>query len=143
MPTTEGSRSGQRMRHTMYGRLLATEVIALLRLRVMQQEPRLTSLVYLLISGVAVLTTTPILQMSWSPPTEARPTSRTIYFERGGLPTLLTLKWMWLSAVLTELIWQYAIWFPAGWPSLAIAPSLPGISRIDGLIIPWAVPSPY
>ena len=76
----------------MYGRLLATEVIALLGLRLMQQEPRLTSLVYLLISGVAVLTTTPIRQMSWSPPTEARPTSRTIYFERGGLPTLLTLK---------------------------------------------------
>jgi hypothetical protein len=98
----------------MYGRLLATEVIALLGLRLMQQEPRLTSLVYLLISGVAVLTTTPILQMSWSPPTEARPTSRTIYFERGGLPTLLTLKWMWLSAVLTEVIWQYAIWFRPG-----------------------------
>ena len=98
----------------MYGRLLATEVIALLGLRLMQQEPRLTSLVYLLISGVAVLTTTPILQMSWSSPTEARPTSRTIYFERGGLPTLLTLKWMWLSAVLTEAIWQYAIWFRPG-----------------------------
>ena len=48
----------------MYGRLLATEVIAILGLRLMQQEPRLTSLVYLLISGVAVLTTTPILQMS-------------------------------------------------------------------------------
>ena len=102
------------MRQTIYGRLLATEVIALLGLRLMQQEPRLTSLVYLLISGVAVLTTTPILQMSWSSPTEARPTSRTIYFERGGLPTLLTLKWMWLSAVLTEAIWQYAIWFRPG-----------------------------
>ena len=89
----------------MYVRLLATEVIALLGLRLMQQEPRLTSLVYLLISGVAVLTTTPIPQMSWFPPTEARPTSRTTYVERGGLPSLLILKVIWINDVLTEVIW--------------------------------------
>jgi len=64
-------------RHALYRTLLAVEVMALVGLRGLQQAPRLVSVVYLVISAVAVLRDSPLLRQNRLDPsaTQAMPSA--------------------------------------------------------------------
>lgn len=105
-------------RHAFFRSLLAVEVVALVGLRGLQQAPRLVSVVYLVISAVAVLRDSPLLPQNRLDPTatQAMPSA----FGRRVQRVLLRrqrLVIFWFVALAVELLWQTTLEFN---PSLAV-----------------------
>lgn len=104
-------------RHRFYRDLLIVEVLALISLRPLQHAPQLVSLVYLLISGVAVLMDSPLLPRNRLTPdlgASAIPARQHPQLQR----VLQRRRWLkngWLMAAGVELLWQ---------TSLLLAPAL-------------------
>lgn len=104
-------------RHRFYRDLLIVEVLALISLRPLQHAPQLVSLVYLLISGVAVLMDSPLLPRNRLTPdlgASAIPARQHPQLQR----VLQRRRWLkngWLLAAGVELLWQ---------TSLLLAPAL-------------------
>lgn len=99
-------------RHSLYRGLLAVEVIALLGLRGLQEAPRLVSVVYLLISGVAVILDSPLLPKNRLNLKPAATTSAALHLVRRSQQVLvqrLQLAILWLLALAVEVIWQAAL----------------------------------
>jgi hypothetical protein len=105
-------------RHAFYRTLLAVEVVALVGLRGLQQAPRLVSVVYLVISAVAVLRDSPLLPQNRLDPsaTQAMPSSLGRRVQR-VLLRRQRLVIFWLVALAVELLWQAALEIN---PSLAV-----------------------
>lgn len=97
-------------RHAFYRTLLAVEVMALVGLRGLQQAPRLVSVVYLVISAVAVLRDSPLLRQNRLDPsaTQAMPSALGRRVQR---VLLGRQRWVsfWIVALAVELIWQAAL----------------------------------
>jgi hypothetical protein len=105
-------------RHTLYKTILAVEVMALVGLRGLQQAPRLVSVVYLVISAVAVLTDSPLLRQNRLDPsaTQAMPSALGRRVQR-VLQLRQRLVSFWIVALAVELLWQAALEIN---PSLAV-----------------------
>lgn len=105
-------------RHAYYRALLALEVLVLIGLRGLQAAPRLVSVIYLLISGLAVLLDSPLLPRNRleAPPSDSLPARLTQDVERVLLQRR-KLAWYWLLAVILEGCWQAALQFN---PTLAL-----------------------
>jgi hypothetical protein len=86
-------------RHAYYRGLLALEVLVLIGLRGLQAAPRLVSVIYLLISGLAVLLDSPLLPRNRleAPPSDSLPARLTQGVERILLQRR-KLAWYWLLA---------------------------------------------
>ena len=104
-------------RHASYRGLLAVEVLALVGLRGLEQAPRLVSLVYLVIAGVAVLLDSPLLPQNRLERSvgESIPLQLKRRLQRALLRRQL-VGFAWILALLIELIWQTALVFE---PALA------------------------
>lgn len=101
-------------RHAYYRALLALEVLVLIGLRGLQAAPRLVSVIYLLISGMAVLLDSPLLPRNRleAPPSGSFPARlEQILLQRRKL------AWYWLLAAVLEGCWQAALQFK---PALAL-----------------------
>lgn len=99
-------------RHALYRWLLAVEVIALLGLRGLQEMPRLVSLVYLVISGVAVLLDSPLLprnRLNLSPAATASAAPNLARRVQKVLARRTQVVIVWLLALAVEVIWQAAL----------------------------------
>jgi hypothetical protein len=97
-------------RHAFYRGLLAVQVLALVGLRLLEQAPRLVSVLYLVISGVGVLLDSPLLPHNRLPATPTESMSRAL--ERRVQKVLLRRKRLviyWILALGMELIWQAAL----------------------------------
>jgi hypothetical protein len=105
-------------RHTLYRTMLAVEVIALVGLRGLQQAPRLVSVVYLVISAVAVLTDSPLLRQNRLDPSDmqAMPSALGQRVQRVLLRRQRLVNF-WIVALAVELLWQAALEFN---PRLAV-----------------------
>lgn len=105
-------------RHALYRTILAVEVMALVGLRGLQQAPRLVSVVYLVISAVAVLTDSPLLRQNRLDPsvTQAMPSALGQRVQR-VLLRRQRLVIFWVVALAVELLWQAALEIN---PSLAV-----------------------
>jgi hypothetical protein len=105
-------------RHAFYRGLLAVEVLALVGLRGLEQAPRLVSVVYLVIAGVAVLLDSPLLPQHRLEPSlgESIPQQLKRRLRKALLRRQL-VGFAWLLALLIEVIWQMALVFD---PALAI-----------------------
>jgi hypothetical protein len=105
-------------RHASYRGLLAVEVLALVGLRGLEQAPRLVSLVYLVIAGVAVLLDSPLLPQNRLERSvgESIPLQLKRRLQRALLRRQL-VGFAWILALLIEVIWQTALVFE---PALAI-----------------------
>jgi hypothetical protein len=99
-------------RHALYRGLLAVEVMALVGLRGLQQAPRLVSVVYLVISAVAVLTDSPLLRKNRLDPsaTQAMPSALGRRVQRVLLRRQRLVSF-WIVALAVELLWQAALEF--------------------------------
>ena len=85
-------------------------MLALVGLRLLEQAPRLVSVLYLVISGVGVLLDSPLLPHNRLPPTPTESMSRAL--ERRVQKVLLRRKRLvvyWILALGMELIWQVAL----------------------------------
>ena len=104
-------------RHASYRGLLAVEVLALVGLRGLEQAPRLVSLVYLVIAGVAVLLDSPLLPQNRLERSvgESIPLQLKRRLQRALLRRQL-VGFAWILALLIEVIWQTALVFD---PALA------------------------
>jgi hypothetical protein len=104
-------------RHASYRGLLAVEVLALVGLRGLEQAPRLVSLVYLVIAGVAVLLDSPLLPQNRLERSvgESIPLQLKRRLQRALLRRQL-VGFAWILALLIEVIWQTALVFE---PALA------------------------
>jgi hypothetical protein len=99
-------------RHSLYRWLLAVEVIALVGLRGLQEAPRLVSLVYLVISGVAVILDSPLLRknrINW-----LAAASESVHLQQMHRVQQMRLRRshlviVWLLALVMEVIWQAAL----------------------------------
>ena len=102
-------------RHTLYRTMLAVEVMALVGLRGLQQAPRLVSVVYLVISAVAVLTDSPLLRKNRLDPsaTQAMPSALGRRVQRVLLRRQRLVSF-WIVALAVELLWQAALEFNPG-----------------------------
>lgn len=97
-------------RHAVYRTLLAVEVMALVGLRGLQQAPRLVSVVYLVISAVAVLRDSPLLPKNrldasatqWLPSGLGQRVQRVLLRRQ-------RLMLLWIVALAVELLWQTAL----------------------------------
>jgi hypothetical protein len=97
-------------RHAYYRTLLAVEVLALVGLRGLQQAPRLVSLVYVAISGVAVLLDSPLLRQNRIEPSEEESIPRQLQRRvRRAFLRRRVVAIAWLLALGIELIWQAAL----------------------------------
>lgn len=99
-------------RHSLYKGLLAVEVIALVGLRGLQEAPRLVSLVYLVISGVAVILDSPLLprnRLNLKPSATPSAPANLVRRVRKVLARRLQLVVGWLLALAVEVIWQAAL----------------------------------
>jgi hypothetical protein len=97
-------------RHAFYRGLLAVQVLALVGLRLLEQAPRLVSVLYLVISGVGVLLDSPLLPHNRLPPTPTESMPRAL--GRRIQKVLLRRKRLviyWILALGMELIWQAAL----------------------------------
>ena len=105
-------------RHALYRTMLAVEVMALVGLRGLQEAPRLVSVVYLVISAVAVLTDSPLLRKNRLDPaaTQAMPSALGQRVQR-VLLRRQRLVIFWTVALAVELLWQVALEFN---PRLAV-----------------------
>jgi hypothetical protein len=105
-------------RHALYRTMLAVEVMALVGLRGLQQAPRLVSVVYLVISAVAVLTDSPLLRKNRLDPsaTQAMPSALGRRVQRVLLRRQRLVSF-WIVALAVELLWQAALEFN---PRLAV-----------------------
>ena len=104
-------------RHASYRGLLAVEVLALVGLRGLEQAPRLVSLVYLVIAGVAVLLDSPLLPQNRLERSVGE--SIPLQLNRRLQKALLrrqVVGFAWILALLIEVIWQTALVFD---PALA------------------------
>lgn len=99
-------------RHAFYRTLLAVEVLALVGLRGLQQAPRLVSLIYLVISAVAVLRDSPLLPKNRLDPTatQSMPSGLGRRVQR-VLLRRQRLVIFWIAALVVELLWQTALEF--------------------------------
>ena len=105
-------------RHALYRTILAVEVVALVGLRGLQQAPRLVSLVYLVISAVAVLTDSPLLRQHRLDPSAMQAvTSALGQRVQRVLLRRQRLVRFWIVALAVELLWQAALEIN---PSLAV-----------------------
>jgi len=105
-------------RHAFYRGLLAVEVVALVGLRGLQQAPRLVSVVYLVISAVAVLTDSPLLRQHRLDPSAMQAvTSALGQRVQRVLLRRQRLVSFWIVALAVELLWQAALEIN---PSLAV-----------------------
>jgi len=97
-------------RHALYRTILAVEVMALVGLRGLQQAPRLVSVVYLVISAVAVLTDSPLLRKNRLDPsaTQAMPSALGRRVQRVLLRRQRVVSF-WIVALAVELLWQVAL----------------------------------
>ena len=104
-------------RHASYRGLLAVEVLALVGLRGLEQAPRLVSLVYLVIAGVAVLLDSPLLPQNRLERSvgESIPLQLKRRLQRALLRRQL-VGFAWILALLIEVIWQMVLEFE---PALA------------------------
>lgn len=106
-----------RQRHALYRGLLAVEVIALLGLSGLQNVPRLVSVLYLVISGVAVLLDSPLLPQNRlrlrASDGQSAPLSL-VRRVKAVLRRRLQLTILWLMALVMEGIWQGALVFSPG-----------------------------
>jgi hypothetical protein len=99
-------------RHALYRWLLGVEVIALVGLRGLQEAPRLVSLVYLVISGVAVILDSPLLRknrINW-----LAAVSESVHLQQMRRVQQMRLRRsqlviVWLLALVMEVIWQAAL----------------------------------
>lgn len=99
-------------RHSLYRGLLAVEVIALVGLRGLQEAPRLVSLVYLVISGVAVILDSPLLpqnRLNLKPAARASAPPILVRRVQNVLARRIQLVVGWLLALAVEVIWQAAL----------------------------------
>jgi len=104
-------------RHAYYRALLAVEVIALVSLRALQNAPRLVSVVYLMIVGMAVLLDSPLLPRNrLRPEMSERIPSKLLPRLKIALMRRQVLLVGWVLALLIEVGWQAALVFK---PSLA------------------------
>jgi hypothetical protein len=99
-------------RHALYRGLLAVELAALVGLRGLQEAPRLVSVVYLVISAVAVLTDSPLLHKNRLDisATQAMPSALRLRVKR-MLVRRRRLVSFWIVALAVELLWQAALEF--------------------------------
>ena len=105
-------------RHAYYRALLAVEVIALVSLRALQNAPRLVSVVYLMIMGMAVLLDSPLLPRNrLRPEMSERIPSKLLPRLKIALMRRQLLLVVWVVALLIEVGWQAALVFK---PSLAV-----------------------
>ena len=97
-------------RHAFYRGLLAVEVLALVGLRGLEQAPRLVSVVYLAIAGVAVLLDSPLLPQNRLKRSvgESIPQQLKLRLQRALLRRQL-VGFAWILALLIEVIWQTAL----------------------------------
>lgn len=97
-------------RHASYRGLLAVEVLALVGLRGLEQAPRLVSLVYLVIAGVAVLLDSPLLPQNRLERSvgESIPLQLKLRLQKALLRRQL-VGFAWILALLIEVIWQTAL----------------------------------
>lgn len=94
-------------RHAYYRGLLAVEVLALLGLRWLEQAPRLVSVVYLLIPGMAVVLASPLLPGNrLRPSTKETFTSKQLHRIERALVRRKLIVMLWLLALLIEISWQ-------------------------------------
>ncbi|MCP9940890.1 hypothetical protein KBY70_00525 [Cyanobium sp. ATX 6E8] len=105
-------------RHALYRGLLAVEVVALVGLRGLQQAPRLVSVMYLVISAVAVLMDSPLLRQNRLDPSavQAMPSALGQRVQRVLLGRQHQMIF-WIVALAVELLWQAALMLN---PSLAV-----------------------
>lgn len=99
-------------RHSLYRGLLAVEVIALVGLRGLQEAPRLVSVMYLVISGVAVILDSPLLprnRLNLKPAATPSAPANLVRQVQTVLARRLQLVVGWLLALAVEVIWQTAL----------------------------------
>ena len=99
-------------RHSLYRGLLAVEVIALVGLRGLQEAPRLVSVVYLVISGVAVILDSPLLprnRLNLKPAATPSAPPHLVRRVQNVLARRIQLVIGWLLALGVEVIWQAAL----------------------------------
>lgn len=105
-------------RHAYYRALLAVEVIGLVSLRGLENAPRLVSVMYLVISGVAVLLDSPLLPQNRLKPTENDSIPQGLEHRlRKALRRRKVVVIAWMLALVIEVIWQVALVFN---PALAV-----------------------
>ncbi|MCP9831512.1 hypothetical protein KBZ14_09270 [Synechococcus sp. HJ21-Hayes] len=105
-------------RHAYYRALLAVEVIGLVSLRGLENAPRLVSVMYLVISGVAVLLDSPLLPQNRLKPTENESIPQRLENRlRKALRRRKVVVIAWMLALVIEVIWQVALVFN---PALAV-----------------------
>ena len=94
-------------RHNYYRSLLLIEVLVLLSLSSLQQAPRLVGLIYVLISGVAVLLDSPLLPQHRLQSSDVGSLSARLrhQFRRVMLRRRL-IAMAWVVCVVMEVIWQ-------------------------------------
>ncbi len=110
-------------RHAYYRALLAVEVIVLVSLRGLQNAPRLVSVMYLLISGVAVLLDSPLLPQNRLKPSESESIPQRLEHRlHKALLRRRVVVIAWILAVMIEVIWQAALVFN---PAMAVQLSVP------------------
>ena len=126
-------------RHALYRGLLAVEVMALVGLRGLQQAPRLVSVVYLVISAVAVLTDSPLLRKNRLDPsaTQAMPSALGRRVQRVLLRRQRLVSF-WIVALAVELLWQAALEFNPGLAvQLRVLPLVVWLSLMLGVL--WSL----
>lgn len=112
-------------RHALYRGLLAVEVLALVGLRALQGAPRLVSVVYLVISGVAVLVDSPLLprnRLHFQPSEGQSAPPSLVRRLRSALLRRIQLTLLWVLAAVLEGIWQVTLLIN---PNLAVQLSVP------------------
>ena len=121
-------------RHNYYRALLVIEVLVLISLSSLQRAPRLVGVIYVMISGVAVLLDSPLL-----------PGHRLQTAEVGSLSTRLRNKLQrvmvrrrliaiaWVAAVVMEVLWQSV---------LTVSPNLAVLLCGPHLVL-WLILLPY
>lgn len=110
-------------RHAYYRALLAVEVVGLVGLRGLQNAPRLVSVMYLVIAGVAVLLDSPLLPQNRLKPSEDESIPlRLEHRLRKAVWRRQVVVIAWMLALVIEVIWQAALVFN---PALAVQLSVP------------------
>ena len=105
-------------RHAYYRALLAVEVVGLVSLRGLENAPRLVSVMYLVISGVAVLLDSPLLPQNRLKPTENESIPQRLEHRlHKALRRRKVVVIAWMLALVIEVIWQVALVFN---PALAV-----------------------
>ena len=121
-------------RHNYYRALLAIEVLVLISLSSLQRAPRLVGVIYVVISGVAVLLDSPLLPGHRLQTAEVGTLSARLrnQFQRVMVRRRL-IAMAWVACVVMEMVWQAV---------LTVNPSLAVLLCAPHLVL-WLILLPY